>query len=85
MPPFEDRVSDLRAQSVDPETNFEELAQSATLSAGVALLTYFFADEDAAARAGALETYVRRMYKAHRVENVAVDETNGIHLDLPIL
>jgi hypothetical protein len=32
---------------------------------------------DAAVRAGALETYVRRMYRAHRVQNVTVDETDG--------
>ena len=76
VPPFEDRVNELRALLVDPSTKLDELARSPTLSAGVDLLTYLFADEDAAVRAKALETYVRRMYRAHRIENVIVNEAD---------
>ncbi len=59
--PFDDRVSELRAVLLDPETKFDELARSTTLSAGVDLLTYLFADDDAAVRKAALEVYVRRI------------------------
>lgn len=75
--PFADRVSELRAVLLDRETKFDELSRSPTLSAGVDLLTYLFADEDPAVRKAALEVYVRRMYRAHRISDVAVDETGG--------
>ena len=76
-PPFEDRVSELRSLLLDSSTDFVKLSKSATLSAGVDLLTYLFSDSDTSVRARALEVYVRRMYRAHRIENLDVEETGG--------
>ena len=70
-------MSELRSVLLDPATKYEELAKSSTLSSGVDLLTYLFADEDAAVRASAVETYVRRMYRAHRIQEVTVEEKDG--------
>ena len=77
IPSFGSRLDELRAQLSDPSTDLEVLAKSATLSAGVDLLTSLFDDEDATTRKAAIEVYVRRVYRAHRVDEVSVEEANG--------
>jgi acetyl-CoA carboxylase/biotin carboxylase 1 len=77
VPPFDDRVSELKATLVDPEADLVSLSKSATLSAGVDLLTSLFADEDAAVRRAAMEVYVRRVYRAHRMKSLSVGEKDG--------
>ena len=77
VPPFEGHVSELRSVLLDPETKYEELTKSSTLSSGVDLLTNLFADEDAVVRASAVETYVHCMYHAHRIQDVTVEEKDG--------
>jgi hypothetical protein len=52
-------------------TDLEKLSQS-TLSAGVDLLTYLFSDDDKRVRSTAIEAYVRRVYRAHRVVDLSV-------------
>ncbi|CAB9496759.1 Acetyl-CoA carboxylase 1 [Seminavis robusta] len=75
VPSFESRVEELRAQLVDADLT--EVAMSTTLSAGVDLLTYLLSDDDAKVRAAAAETYVRRLYRAHRMQDVSVSEEGG--------
>ncbi|CAN0270215.1 unnamed protein product, partial [Hapterophycus canaliculatus] len=53
-----------------------QLAVSPSLSVGVDLLTALFNDEDPAIRAAALETYMRRVYRAHKILDISVD-TSG--------
>jgi len=74
IPSFDSRVSELRAQLLDPSTDLEELSRSATLSAGVDLLTYLFTDDDVSVREAALEVYIRRVYRAHRVLDLKVSQ-----------
>lgn len=75
--PFETRLQELRDQLLDPSTVFEDLAKSSTLSAGVDLLTTLFADDDVNVREAAAEVYVRRLYRAHRMNEVSVEEKDG--------
>ena len=77
VPSFESRCDELRNHLRDGATDLTALSQSTTLSAGVDLLTSLFADEDPAVRSAAVEVYVRRVYRAHRVEGVTVSEGNG--------
>jgi len=76
-PAFEVRVEDLRKQLLDPETDLVALSKSATLSAGVDLLTSLFADADAKVRAAATEVYIRRVYRAHRIMELEVEDVDG--------
>jgi acetyl-CoA carboxylase/biotin carboxylase 1 len=77
VPPFDNRVAELRAQLLDPATDFVELSRSPTLSAGVDLLTYLFNDDDAAVRKAAVEVYTRRVYRAHKIQDIEINEENG--------
>jgi acetyl-CoA carboxylase/biotin carboxylase 1 len=77
VPSFDLRVSELRAQLLDSTTDLPKLSQSQTLSAGVDLLTTLFSDEDMTVRSAAVEVYVRRVYRSHRVLDVRVEEKDG--------
>ena len=77
VPGFEIRVQDLRNQLLDDSVDLDRLSKSATLSAGVDLLTSLFNDEDANVRTRATETYIRRVYRAHRILDISVDEVDG--------
>jgi len=77
VPGFDLRVEELRHQLGDEDVDLDKLAKSATLSAGVDLLTYLFQDEDSKIRSLALEVYIRRVYRAHRILDLSVDEVDG--------
>lgn len=77
VPPFAERVAELKATLVDRSTDYSQLAKSPTLSAGVDLLTSLFNDSDDAVRKAAVEVYVRRVYRAHRMKSLAVAEKGG--------
>jgi acetyl-CoA carboxylase / biotin carboxylase 1 len=76
IPSFDARVEELRMQLVGGG-DLTEVAMNPTLSAGVDLLTYLMYDNDAKVRAAAAETYVRRLYRAHRMKEVTVTEESG--------
>ncbi len=76
-PPFNTRLAELRA-TLQKSTDNDALARSATITAGVDLLTALFTDEDAKVRAAAIEVYIRRTYRAHRILSLAVEEVDGI-------
>ena len=77
VPPFADRVAELKSTLLDPSTDFESLSKSPTLSAGVDLLTALFNDKDEAVKRAAIEVYVRRVYRAHRISSVEISEVDG--------
>jgi acetyl-CoA carboxylase / biotin carboxylase 1 len=77
VPSFDERVEELRGQLNDASTDLIRLSRSPTLSAGVDLLTHLFSDSDKSVRSAALEVYVRRVYRAHRVLDLKVNEVNG--------
>ena len=74
--PFETRQEELRAMLL-AEKDLSKLAVSSSLSAGVDLLTSLFDDADDAVRKAALEVYVRRVYRAHNILDIAVDTDKG--------
>jgi len=77
VPGFDVRIEELRHELLDEDVDLDKLAKSATLSAGVDLLTYLFDDENADVRALALEVYIRRVYRAHRILDIDVKEADG--------
>ncbi len=74
---FDVRVEELRSKLLEGEVDLDKLSKSATLSAGVDLLTYLFKDDDSKVRALAAETYIRRVYRAHRILSVKVEDVDG--------
>ena len=77
VPAFSSRIEDLRAKLLESSTDLEALAKSATLSAGVDLLTSLFDDDEESVRAAAIEVYIRRVYRAHKIIDLSVKEMNG--------
>jgi len=77
VPPFETRLAELRDVLASDGSDLISLSQSPTLSAGVDLLTSLFSDEDAAVRSAAVEVYVRRIYRTHRITELKVDDIDG--------
>jgi acetyl-CoA carboxylase / biotin carboxylase 1 len=77
VPSFSKRVGELRSQLLESSTDLDALSKSTTLSAGVDLLTGMFNDAESSVRSAALEVYVRRVYRAHRIENLKIEEVNG--------
>jgi acetyl-CoA carboxylase / biotin carboxylase 1 len=77
IPSFDSRVEELRSQLTAKDSDLVELSRSPTLSAGVDLLTYLFSDSDRAVQLAALEVYVRRVYRAHRIRDLKLGEKGG--------
>lgn len=77
VPPFAERLAELKSTLLDSSTDFETLSKSATLSAGVDLLTSLFNDSDEAVKRAAIEVYVRRVYRSHRVKSLSISEVDG--------
>lgn len=77
VPGFDVRTEELRRELLDEDLDIDKLAKSATLSAGVDLLTYLFQDENPEVRSLALEAYIRRVYRAHRILDISVEEVDG--------
>ncbi|CAM9330367.1 unnamed protein product [Chrysoparadoxa australica] len=71
--PFGNRVDDLRAL-IKGSGDAEQLARSPSLSAGVDLLTALFDDPDQDVRKAALEIYLRRVYRAHDILEITVND-----------
>jgi len=77
IPAFEIRIEELRQQLLDEDVDLDNLSKSATLSAGVDLLTSLFKDEDTSVRSAAVEVYIRRVYRSHRILDINVQEKNN--------
>lgn len=77
IPPFDERVAALKETLLNPETNLINLSKSTTLSAGVDLLTALFNDENKDAQRAAVEVYIRRVYRAHRINELKISEADG--------
>ena len=75
--PFADRVDELKKNLLDSNADLAALSKSSTLSAGVDLLTSLFNDSDETIRKAAVEVYVRRVYRAHRMKAISVTEDDG--------
>jgi acetyl-CoA carboxylase/biotin carboxylase 1 len=76
IPSFDSRVEELRGE-LKGGADLKQLAKSPTLSAGVDLLTYLFTDSDKEVQRAALEVYIRRVYRAHRLLDLDVKEEHG--------
>lgn len=77
VPSFDVRIEELRKQLLDPDVDLEKLSKSATLSAGVDLLTSLLKDENFVVRTQAANVYIRRVYRTNRILDLTVEEVDG--------
>ena len=78
MPPFQKRLDDLKASLLASSADLKSLANLPNLAVSVDLLTALFKDPDAKVRANAVETYLRRVYRASCIKTLDISEKNGV-------
>lgn len=76
--PFQDRLDALKASLVSSSADLASLALQPNLAVSVDLLTVLFSDPDAKVRKSAVETYLRRVYRASTVKSLDISEINGL-------
>jgi acetyl-CoA carboxylase/biotin carboxylase 1 len=74
MPPFQVRLDSLKAQLMDPKTDFKALSKEPDFAVSVDLLVVLMSDESEAVRKAAMEVYIRRVYRAHIITSLQIDE-----------
>ena len=77
-PPFEERLDALKASLASSSADLATLALQPNLAVSVDLLTVLFSDPDAKVRKSAVETYLRRVYRASTVKSLDISEANGV-------
>jgi len=75
--PFESRKASLRSTLADAEP--ATLSRGTTISSGVDLLTSLFTDSDTNIAKKAIETFLRRVYRAHDILKMEVTDENGVY------
>lgn len=76
--PFQDRLDALKASLVSSSADLASLALQPNLAVSVDMLTVLFSDPDAKVRKSAVETYLRRVYRASTVKSLDISEINGL-------
>jgi len=74
IPPFGARMDGLKAQLMTPNTDLNALSKQPNLAVSVDLLGKLMSDPAEAVRRAAMEVYIRRVYRAHCVTNLVVEE-----------
>jgi len=75
--PFDERVEELRDQLRSGDADLEKLSTNEAISVGIDLLTYLFSDQDETVQANALELYIRKVHRSHRLLGVTVEPIDG--------
>lgn len=74
MPPFQVRVDALKTQLMAPKTDFIALSKQPDFAVSVDLLVVLMSDPSLAVRRAAMEVYIRRVYRAHTITELAIEE-----------
>lgn len=77
-PPFQSRLDSLKAAVLAAGADLNKLALQPNMAVSVDLLTVLMSDKDAAVRRAAMETYLRRVYRAHVIKNMVIKDNNGV-------
>ena len=78
VPPFQVRLDALKTAVIAAGADLDRLSKQPDMSVSVDLLVVLFADPDVAIRKAALEVYLRRVYRAHCVKTLAINDQDGI-------
>jgi len=74
IPPFQSRVDALKAQLMDPKSDFSVLSHKIDNTVGADLLLVLMCDAIEAVRKAAMEVYIQREYRAHNIHSLTVEE-----------
>lgn len=74
MPPFQVRLDALKAQLMVPKTDFIALSKQPDFAVSVDLLVILMSDPSLAVRRAAMEVYIRRVYRAHTITELSIEE-----------
>jgi acetyl-CoA carboxylase/biotin carboxylase 1 len=74
MPPFQTRVDALKAQLMAPKTDFSALSRQPDFAVSVDLLVVLMSDPSEDVRKAAMEVYIRRVYRAHKIGSMTIEE-----------
>lgn len=77
MPSFNTRLEALKKQIGDSTTDLEELSRQPNIAVSVDILVDLMSDSDNMIRNAAMEVYVRRVYRAHKIESFEIFEESG--------
>lgn len=61
-----------------PSSHLIRLAKQPDIAVSVDLLVVLLADDDGAVRKAAMEVYLRRVYRAHCIKTLNIEETDGV-------
>lgn len=61
-----------------PSSHSTRLAKQPDIAVSVDLLVVLLADDDGAVRKAAMEVYLRRVYRAHCIKTLNIEETDGV-------
>lgn len=73
-PPFGQRLNSLRATLMSPAVDLDTLSRLPDMSVSIDLLTILMNDVESIVRRAAAETYIRRVYRAHIIHDVFIEE-----------
>ena len=78
MPSFGQRLADLKAILQKGKADLNALSKEPNIAVSVDLLTVLMSDPDASIRRNAMEVYIRRVYRAHCIEELDITDNNGV-------
>lgn len=76
-PPFQRRLDSLK-QELSKATDLLALSRQPNIAVSVDLLVVLMSDTSATVRKAAMETYIRRVYRAQIIQSLEIKEQNGV-------
>ena len=76
--PFQSRKDTLRT-TLEQATDLVSLSAGTTITSGVDLLSSLFTDSDTGIAKKAIETFIRRVYRAHNILEMEVTDEGGYY------
>jgi len=78
LKPFQARLDSLKAELMIKDQDLSALAKQPNFAVSVDLLGFLMSDSNAAIRKAAMEVYIRRVYRAHCIKFLDINEVNNI-------
>jgi hypothetical protein len=75
MPPFAQRLDALKTELLSQSADLNSLSKQPNIAVSVDLLVLLMRDENVHVRKAALEVYIRRVYRAHCIKTLVIEET----------
>eukprot|EP01040_Poterioochromonas_malhamensis_P001981 gene1983-2117_t len=74
LPPFQTRLDTLKQELLSSTANLEELSKQPNIAVSIDLLVILMNDSSERVRKAAMETYIRRIYRAHAIKSLVIED-----------